>query len=228
MTAYVAALRHLSVHCEFGTTLNQMLRDRLVCGVEEPKIQRQLLTELDLTFDKAFELTLAAEAAGRNAKDLQPTMSPTVNRVQHKKNCYHCGDKHSQADCKFRAAECHKCGKKGHIARVCRSKLSVQEPHPPRKLTPRATHVVTEDSLDYSMYNLTGTSIKSLKLIVTVDSKELVMEVDTGASVSIISEETYDHLWPNGKKPSLLESDITLRTYSGEQLAIKGTFKIDV
>ena len=48
------------------------------------------------------------------------------------------------------------------------------------------------------------------------------MEVDTGASVSIISEEIYDHLWPNGKKPSLLESDITLRTYSGEQLAIKG------
>ena len=61
-----------------------MLRDRLVCGVEEPKIQRRLLAELDLTFDKAFELALAAEAADRNAKDLQPTMSSTVNRVQHK------------------------------------------------------------------------------------------------------------------------------------------------
>ena len=54
------------------------------------------------------------------------------------------------------------------------------------------------------------------------------MEVDTGASVSIISRETYGHLWPDGKKPSLLESDITLRTYSGEQLAIKGTLKVDV
>ena len=118
--------------------------------------------------------------------------------------------------------------KKGHIARVCRSKLSVQEPHPPDKLTPRATHFVTKDLLDYSMYNLTGTSIKPLKDTVTVDNEELVMEVDTGASVSIISEETYDHLWPNGKKPSLLESDITLCTYSGEQLAIKGTLKVDV
>ena len=155
-------------------------------------------------------------------------MSSTVNRVRHKKSCYRCGDKHSPANCKFRAAECRKCRKKGHIAHACRSKLFVQEPHPPRKLTPRATHVVTKDSLDYSMYNLTGTSIKPLKVTVTVDNEELVVEVDTGASVSIISEEIYAHLWLNGKKPSLLESDITLRTYSGEQLAIKGTLKVDV
>ena len=58
-----------------------MLRDRLVCGVEEPKIQRRLLAEPDLSFDKAFELALASESADKNAKDLQPTASPTVNRV---------------------------------------------------------------------------------------------------------------------------------------------------
>ena len=81
VAAYIAELRHLSEHCEFGTTLNQMLRDRLVCGVEEPKIQRRLLAEPDLTFDKEFELALAAEAAEKNAKDLQPTMSSTVNRM---------------------------------------------------------------------------------------------------------------------------------------------------
>ena len=114
---YIAELRHLSQHCEFGSTLNEMLRDRLVCGVEEPKIQRRLLAEPDLSFDKAFELALVSESADKNAKDLQPTASPTVNQVQHKKPiCHHCGDKHSAADCKFKTAECCKCGKKGHIA----------------------------------------------------------------------------------------------------------------
>ena len=29
VAAYVAELRHLSEHCDFGITLNQMLRDRL-------------------------------------------------------------------------------------------------------------------------------------------------------------------------------------------------------
>ena len=202
VASHVAELWHLSEHCEFGTTLNQMLRDRLVCGVEEPKIQRRLLAELDLTFDKTFELALAAQSADKNAKDLQPTVSSTVNCVQHKKNCHRCGDKHSPADCKFRTAECHKCEKKGHIACACRSKKSVQEPHPSCKASPHAAHVLTEDSSDYSMYNLTGTSIKPLKVIVRVDNRELPMEVDIGASLSIISEETYSRMWLEEKKPS--------------------------
>ena len=81
MATYIAELRHLSEHCEFGSTLNEMLRDRLVCGVEEPKVQQRLLAEPDLSYDKAFELALASESVDKNAKDLQPTASPTVNRV---------------------------------------------------------------------------------------------------------------------------------------------------
>jgi len=62
---------------------------------------------------------------------------------------------------------------------------------------------------------------------VGVDNSELEMEVDTGASVSIISEETYNRLWPD-QKPTLRESSITVRTYSGEQLTIKGTINVNV
>ena len=86
-----------------------MLHDRLVCGVKEPKIQKRLLAELDLTFDKAFKLALTAEVADRIAKDLQPVVSPTINQVQHKKSCYYCGDKHNPTDCKLRTTQCCKC-----------------------------------------------------------------------------------------------------------------------
>ena len=90
-----------------------MLHDRLVCGVEEPKIKQRVLVEPDLSFDWAFKLALASESADKNAKDLQLTVSPTINQVQHKKPiCDQCGDKHSVADCKFKTAECRKCGKK--------------------------------------------------------------------------------------------------------------------
>ena len=64
-------------------------------------------------------------------------------------------------------------------------------------------------------------SVKPLKVTVSVDNVGLDMEVDSRASVSIISKETYSCLWPEGQQPSLQESAIMLRTYSGEQLSIK-------
>ena len=52
---YVAELRNISEHCEFGDQLEKMLRDRLVCGLNEERIQRRLLAESQLEFKKAME-----------------------------------------------------------------------------------------------------------------------------------------------------------------------------
>ena len=102
-----------------------MLRNRLVCDIEDPKIQWRLLAEPDLIFDKAFELALASESTNKNAKDLQATKSPqpSLNRIQTKqaKPCYCCRGNHKVMDCPH-TSDCHKCGKKGHLARVCKSK----------------------------------------------------------------------------------------------------------
>ena len=49
---YIAELWQLSINCEFWNTLNDMLRDRLVCGLSNPKIQKALLDEKKLTFAK--------------------------------------------------------------------------------------------------------------------------------------------------------------------------------
>ena len=43
ITMFLAELRHLNTeHCEFGITLDEMLRDRLVSDVRNIRIQRQL------------------------------------------------------------------------------------------------------------------------------------------------------------------------------------------
>ena len=39
---FVAGLRKLTEHCDFRDSLEDMLRDRLVCGVNDEKIQRRL------------------------------------------------------------------------------------------------------------------------------------------------------------------------------------------
>ena len=49
IAAYVAALRELAQHCKYGDSLSDMLRDRLVCGVNHEGITKKLLAEKDLT-----------------------------------------------------------------------------------------------------------------------------------------------------------------------------------
>ena len=53
---FVAELRKLLQHCEFGDSQDCMLRDRLVCGINQPSMQRRLLAEVALTFKKALEI----------------------------------------------------------------------------------------------------------------------------------------------------------------------------
>ena len=68
---YVVHLRQLAKDCDFRGILNDMLRDRLVCGINDEKIQLKLLAEKDtLTFENAMELALAMEAASKNVMDL--------------------------------------------------------------------------------------------------------------------------------------------------------------
>ena len=67
---FVADLRRLSIHCEFGTFLNEALRDRFVCGVEDQHIQKKLLVEDGLTMARALGIAQGMEAAAKNSKEL--------------------------------------------------------------------------------------------------------------------------------------------------------------
>ena len=103
-----------------------MLRDRLVCGIENPAIQKKLLAERNLTFEKALDIAVSMEAAIRDAKsfDQAPSQvnkltSRTVKQKVVKDSevvCYRCNGKgHTANKCLFKDAICHHCKKKGHI-----------------------------------------------------------------------------------------------------------------
>ncbi|XP_041651122.1 uncharacterized protein K02A2.6-like [Cheilinus undulatus] len=108
---YVAELRRLAQDCNYGDTLQQMLRDRIVCGINDDRIQRRLLAEEGLTFEKALSIAVAAETANKNAQDLQ-NPGTTVKCFNVSKGpqetrsfkgtkvfCYRCkGTKHTAAD----------------------------------------------------------------------------------------------------------------------------------
>ncbi len=70
---FVSELRSLAKFCDFGATLQVMLRDRIVCRVSESSVQRHLLSEENLSFKKAMDLALGMEAAVKNMQAIQQT-----------------------------------------------------------------------------------------------------------------------------------------------------------
>lgn len=69
------------------------------------------------------------------------------------------------------------------------------------------------------MFSVVSTS-KPITLPVTINGRPVPMELDTGASVSVISESTYKTLLETSMP--LQPSSIRLRTYMGEGLPVLG------
>ena len=83
-----------------------------------------------------------------------------------------------------------------------------------------------EDS-PYALYCVTTHTAAPILATVKVNDVSLTMEVDTGAFLSLISEETYHQLWPSNQ-PQLRPSEKVLSTYTGESLKVLGSLLVSV
>ena len=61
------SLRTLSEHSNFGDTVKDILRDRLMCGINDQNIQEKLLSELRLTYEKAVDNAISIETADKDS-----------------------------------------------------------------------------------------------------------------------------------------------------------------
>ena len=164
--------------------------------------------------------------------------------------CHRCGGQHLAPQCKFLDAICRACGKKGHIAKVCRSS-GKSHGHTNQKATssnngqskPRHhAHALEDSSLSgsqtstpprtpsptteaYPLFTLPG-KVNPITVSVIVNKSELKMEVDTGASLSIVSEHTYNEL--SLVLGPLTPSNVNLVTYTGEKLKVLGSLNVQV
>ena len=254
VAAYVAALRGIAEHCKYGATLQEMLRDRLVCGVNHKTIQKRLLSERDLTYEKAYSLAQAIEAAERDAENLKPgavgtsTTDTSTTREQQVlynqgkkgdkvpfppppsnggKTCYRCGGNHLAPACKHKDTECRFCKKKGHLARVCRSKKSLE--NPPKKPNPKKNLFVSEDNEGvYDLYAIQNQANEPTRLNVYLNEVPIEMVLDTGASLSIINQATFDEIKQHSPTVTLVPSTARLQTYTGELIPIVGSTQLSV
>ena len=108
MSANKANLNLPSLH---GSVASQnMLRDRLVCGISNERLQCQLHCEKDLTFAKPFELCQIHESAESNAKLLnKPEPIHVASNHHTDRLCYCCRENHLVSNCQTQ------CNFKEHI-----------------------------------------------------------------------------------------------------------------
>ncbi|XP_049883096.1 uncharacterized protein LOC126378757 [Pectinophora gossypiella] len=74
---YVYDLRKLAQTCEFGTLEEDLIKDRLVCGVISPAICERLLREDDLNLKKALEICRAAIVSKAYSESIKRDSEPT-------------------------------------------------------------------------------------------------------------------------------------------------------
>ena len=100
MSDFVAGLRTLSEYFQFTVTLDDMLRDRLVCGIRDRRLQQRLLAETYLIFLKALDISQAMQETYRLNK-LQNPSQILISRqgdLNHKDDQNHLTTKPSATD----------------------------------------------------------------------------------------------------------------------------------
>lgn len=120
--AFVTELRKLGEHCNFGTLLDDFIKDRIVVGIRDQVLSETLQLDPDLTLDKAIQKCRQKETVRRQQVEMQnmgAIPKSTIDRVQRNKyecnrpervqydkpdttitTCYNCGmAKHPKAQC---------------------------------------------------------------------------------------------------------------------------------
>ena len=81
---FLADLRRIANNCDFGTIKNDLIRDHIVCGIEDKNTKDRLLRESELTLDRAIVICKAAE---ETRKLIQTMKDPVeVMEVKEKRN----------------------------------------------------------------------------------------------------------------------------------------------
>lgn len=127
-----------------------------------------------------------------------------------------------RSQCRFRDVRCNVCDKKGHIAKVCRSKSQNSSTDQVQSQEMPASEVDFVQSLN-QVSNVPSTGKKLIE--VRIDGRRLKMELDTGAPCGLIGEAELRRIKPNF---TLLPTDRHFSSYTGHRINCLGRLPVQV
>ena len=131
--AFITDLYSLAEHCGYTNLHDEMIRDRLVVGLQDASLSEKLQLDPDLTLDKAVYKVRQNEAVKKQQKVIRsaPHIASPSGRP-----CSWCGrtPSHDRSKCPAKDSTCRKCAKKGHFQAICRSSAKVRGVHQEEEL----------------------------------------------------------------------------------------------
>ncbi|XP_053698835.1 uncharacterized protein K02A2.6-like [Sabethes cyaneus] len=252
---YLIALRKLAITCNFGGYLNTALRNQLVFGLKNGKIQSRLLEVRNLTLERAREIAVSMELSYKGEKEIQSKQGKSeVNLVEpsrsnvklqvkstnknsknkdsagsgKKGECYRCGNtSHFANKCPYIRTVCNYCKMVGHLQKVCLKAKNERKSKPETHLLEEAGPDDVQCTLDElcKLEAIRKPSVSKFWLEVKVNSATICFEIDTGAPVTIVSVEDKQRFFPNAM---LLPSDMELVSFCNTRVNIEGMLKVTV
>nr|CAD7594113.1 unnamed protein product [Timema genevievae] len=160
--------------------------------------------------------------------------------------CLRCAGQHQTRRCTVDQNKlyCTVCDRRGHVESVCLSETrhgrntarahqvtDITEPHKQDSEELSIEGLELYNIKDVSKHSVPDTkrqpTMPAIKLSLRIDGMFHTMEVDTGAALTLISEETYKVLWPH--QPKLESLDLDLRTWAADTpLRLLGSKLVEV
>lgn len=185
--SFLTEIQKLIRTCGYGDSEDGILRDRVVIGINDTKLQEKLLgREEEMDSIQVINLCRAAELARSQAKDVRgqktgciDSISNDRNRFQktvsqfdkfkkkdhnsqtNKSKCPRCDWIHESNKCPAMGKTCNRCGKTNHFARMCTAKVGTEKPN--TKLG-QVSHVTGSQESSDSEYDYDSLYIGSVNL----------------------------------------------------------------
>ena len=218
---FITSLYTLAENCDYGDLKDQMIRDRIVVGIRDQAQSERLQMDAGLTLEKAKTLVRQREAVheqqillkhgqkddksidflrqGVPSKGKAPprnrSQAPARKPRQTQSKCSRCGKgPHTRQQSPARDAECHNCKRKGHYSAQCFHKAVAEVTIPPES--------DVTDYYDVAYLNPVSSGQTTMwNCTVQLNDHEVPFKVDTGAEVTVISEDQWKSLGMSEVKP---------------------------
>lgn len=176
---------------------------------------------------KPAEVQFVQQGARRDKKstagDKKSTAAPYQGRTPAANRagttpCYRCGKNHSAETCYYRGQQCRACNNTGHIAKMSRRTNLVQEDQGEELDEEEELPLFNIQAITPGQRQKAG-GHPGIVVDLKIEGKQVMTELDTGASVSIMAETTWKKTFG---KLALQPSPIKLKTYTGEGIQVLG------